>query len=279
MKRNLTAHSLPLKASAVLESNVGRAISNLNALADRVAVAPGNMAWNVDKFIGAAGYCRVLQRHADTRLMLEAARDVAVGACRAAAVPKDVVIVVKVAGADVATAGTGTNDGLDSASWTNAFGVPLVLRDSRAIDELCSLDPALLRHGTAQLDEYRHCAAVALRLFWTGGDWRTAVGDTRANAELERMRVLPDADYARRVTTIVDMLDPLERLHAVDFNDALFAALEAHKGYWSRPGGPSAGPLGLIAIVPLGLSCLALDRGIPIEVESDYIPLWLLEGA
>lgn len=35
-------------------------------------------------------------------------------------------------------------------------------------------------------------------------------------------------------------------------------------------------PSGWLALEPLGIACLARQRGIPVDVESDYIPAWLV---
>jgi hypothetical protein len=70
---------------------------------------------------------------------------------------------------------------------------------------------------------------------------------------------------------------------AQKFNDALEAELLAHRAFWTQP--PSEGdftddrrehPHGFLALAPLGLACLAHDRGIPIEVDSPYIPTWIV---
>ena len=50
-----------------------------------------------------------------------------------------------------------------------------------------------------------------------------------------------------------------------------------HKIYWGSEDNSMDG-YGFIAWGPLALSCLAYDAGIPIEVESDYLPLRLLHG-
>jgi hypothetical protein len=63
-------------------------------------------------------------------------------------------------------------------------------------------------------------------------------------------------------------------------------ALLEHRAFWAQP--PSAGGVtddhrehahGVLALGPLGLACLAHDRGIPIEVESPYIPKWIVRRA
>ncbi|MFG3495846.1 immunity 49 family protein [Streptomyces sp. NPDC047928] len=61
------------------------------------------------------------------------------------------------------------------------------------------------------------------------------------------------------------------------FNRALAAALQWHGEYWTEEdrGGRISG---LVALAPLAMACFAQDAGIPIEVESDYLPATLLSG-
>ncbi|MEU8784799.1 immunity 49 family protein [Streptomyces sp. NPDC048637] len=56
------------------------------------------------------------------------------------------------------------------------------------------------------------------------------------------------------------------------FNQALAEALELHKAYWSRED-RSDDIVGYLALGPLAMACLAYDAGIPIEVESEYLPI------
>ncbi|MFE7099574.1 Imm49 family immunity protein [Streptomyces erythrochromogenes] len=66
------------------------------------------------------------------------------------------------------------------------------------------------------------------------------------------------------------------RNHQAGFNQALATALRWHKDHWSREESQAIDATGLIALAPLALACIAHDAGIPIEVESDYVPAALL---
>lgn len=63
------------------------------------------------------------------------------------------------------------------------------------------------------------------------------------------------------------------------FNQALVEALELHKSYWTATPEREASVEGCLALGPLAMTCLALDAGFPIEVESDYLPTYLLNRA
>lgn len=74
---------------------------------------------------------------------------------------------------------------------------------------------------------------------------------------------------------------PMEMFHRIvrqdhaGFNRALAAALQWHKEYWSDEERALTIP-SLVALAPLAIACFAHDAGIPIEVESEYLPATLL---
>jgi hypothetical protein len=65
------------------------------------------------------------------------------------------------------------------------------------------------------------------------------------------------------------MLAAIARGDAPAFNDSLVGALEAHRRYWGDEA--PHGPIGWFALGPTALCCLARDRGIGVEVDSDYL--------
>jgi hypothetical protein len=89
------------------------------------------------------------------------------------------------------------------------------------------------------------------------------------------------ADEARMISR--PELETLSRLAAGDspgFNDALVRALEAYRGHTAEElaAGSTQGiiPLGLLA-----LACLAKDgfvEGVSLDVESDYLPVGIVNG-
>ncbi|MCX5607201.1 MULTISPECIES: immunity 49 family protein [unclassified Streptomyces] len=56
------------------------------------------------------------------------------------------------------------------------------------------------------------------------------------------------------------------------FNEALAEALTWHKEYWAAIEARSRSGEGLVALGPLAIACMARDAGMPIEVESEYLP-------
>ncbi|MFJ3187025.1 immunity 49 family protein [Streptomyces halstedii] len=69
------------------------------------------------------------------------------------------------------------------------------------------------------------------------------------------------------------------RNDAAGFNEALDDALRWHKKYWTANEDRTQNVEGVVAIVPPAVACLAKANGIPIEVESEYLPDALLDFA
>jgi hypothetical protein len=89
-------------------------------------------------------------------------------------------------------------------------------------------------------------------------------------------RVSPDA-----LPYVLDVVVPEMSLLAAllgpgDFAPALARAVARHKHHWS--GEEARSPLGWIALGPTALAAFAHDRGLPTEVDSDFVPRRLVEG-
>ena len=77
---------------------------------------------------------------------------------------------------------------------------------------------------------------------------------------------------------------PIELLYfatqgdAEEFNTRLLRAVQDHHRYWSKTEERRRDVQGFIAWGPLAIACIALDMGMEITVESDYLPRHLLLG-
>jgi hypothetical protein len=154
--------------------------------------------------------------------------------------------------------------------WCAALGA----RDDATLDGLASISDALYRRAPASLDEYQYGlkrALFALR--------RDPAGVAEALAQgraLWQRRKVAQEGAAAIDGKLFDVVDALARNDARAFNDALYEALLAHQVFWSQ-GTEYLNPLGWFALRHVGLACWAHDRGITVEVESDYLPRALIE--
>jgi hypothetical protein len=159
--------------------------------------------------------------------------------------------------------------------WMQSCHAALCLNDAGELDRLAGVDVGLLRASPATVEEYGYLHIDAL-CGYHRRDPDTADRLLRALKAAD-----PDAidlrmvDYTLRIAVPqIETLYHLIRRDASDFNDALWKALEQHKKYYATSRVPAMGQL---AVELLGLACAALDAGLPVTVESDYIPGWLME--
>ncbi|MFD9333631.1 immunity 49 family protein [Streptomyces sp. NPDC060028] len=172
---------------------------------------------------------------------------------------------------------TGPQSYANAGNWLTTLWFVAICRDRHRMDAMCQIPLDLLRSSGAEGDEYVYHWVDALQTYW-----REQPGlPEKLTAAIEQSH--PD------IVTITprDLLQcvlypPVNLFHQFlrkdhdGFNKALVEALELHKAYWSTPE-RSGDIAGFLALGPLAIACLAYDAGFPIEVESEYLPVRLLD--
>ncbi|MDH6630272.1 hypothetical protein M2271_008132 [Streptomyces sp. LBL] len=166
----------------------------------------------------------------------------------------------------------------DAGNWLTAFWLAVICRDQKRLTELCQVPLDRLRSPEGDFDEYIYHWVAALQAYWLQ---RPGLVE-ELTAALQRSH--PDTARIAPPDLLQNILYPpinlfYRFLHqdAAGFNQALAEAVELHKAYWTGDEDRTDDPSGMVALGPLALACLAHDGGIPIEVESDYLPKHLLE--
>lgn len=170
----------------------------------------------------------------------------------------------------------GPNGQSDMVAWVQGWYGGLIARDTAVLDGLRAIPDTALEAGS-RVDTYHYAWKNALLALDSDpglalSEVEQAVRLTEANFITEAMPGVPQVAAA-----MFPMLGALARNDAAGFNDSLARALEAHRDFWGRT--TPHGPKTWIAIGPLALCCLATDRGIANEVESDYLlPVLIRRG-
>jgi hypothetical protein len=164
--------------------------------------------------------------------------------------------------------------------WVTGFMTACACRERDLAERLATVAPEVRRLSirSAQGDEFVYhlpaaVAAVARRDPAAGEHLARVL----AMAQPEHVRVCEEDARIRLVRGIELAL----RLHEGDarrFNDALEALLVAHRAYWSATEKRRESPDGFLCLTALGLASIAHDRGIGIEVDSPYMPAWIVRG-
>ncbi|MFE3737816.1 immunity 49 family protein [Streptomyces sp. NPDC059134] len=171
---------------------------------------------------------------------------------------------------------TGPQQYVTPGTWLTAFHLAVVCRERDRITALCRVPLSLLRDNNAHFDAFEYAWVDALQTYWLGGDGLSAKLVAAIDGTDPAVATHPEA--AGKL-----MYPPMEMFHRVvrgdhaGFDRALTAALERHKEYWTDEG-RAARISGLVALAPLAMACFARSEGIPVEVESAYLPATLLAG-
>lgn len=172
---------------------------------------------------------------------------------------------------------TGPMRSANPGYWINAFWLAIVCRDQTRMTQLCDVPLALLRASRAQYDEFMFHWVDTLQSYW---DERPGLVE-KLVATIEGS--YPDVARMTEQELVEKILyQPINLFHLflrkdrAGFNHALVKALEMHKSYWTATEERESSVEGYLALGPLAITCLAYDAGFPIEVESEYLPAYLL---
>ncbi|WP_141310485.1 immunity 49 family protein [Streptomyces spinoverrucosus] len=169
---------------------------------------------------------------------------------------------------------TGPQWYVNPGSWISAFYLAVVCRERDRITALCEVPLSLLRENGSQFDEYHYAWIDTLQTYWRGGP--DLGSKLVAAVDGTDPAVATDPETAGKL-----LYPPMEMFHRfirednAGFNRALASALQWHKEYWTEESRAFQAS-GLVALAPLAMACFAHDVGIPIEVESEYLPATLL---
>ena len=173
---------------------------------------------------------------------------------------------------------TGPQDYLHAGNWLTAFYLAAICRDNDRANQLAQVPVSLLRASGAEFDEYIYAWVETLQNAWFGRreTWDTLV--TAVNGTDPEITQVASKELMLKI-----LYPPLELFHryqrqeAEQFNAALVDAVTWHKEYWTADEARSLSGEGLVALGPLAIACMAHDAGMPIEVESEYLPKALLQ--
>jgi hypothetical protein len=164
-------------------------------------------------------------------------------------------------------------------NWTDGYFFAVICREYELLDVLCEVPIDLLRSSSSKAQECLYLFVDALQAYWRQED-----------SSPERLMAALEATDPKRVSEgsqdyvlniMVPQMELVLRLmdhDAPGFNKALKFALERHNAYFKKGKRPFDSD-GYLALGALALASAAFEAGLTIEVESDYIPKRLIEGA
>ncbi len=184
-------------------------------------------------------------------------------------------------GPPVAAVTTGPDSTSDTGNWMIGYYFATIARDRASLERLCATPIDVLTRSDTRGDAYGELFVEALQAVGRGQP-AAETGELLANAlDATDEKQIKIESVDRVLNLVVSEMDLLYRIldkDAEGFDKALVTALERHKKYWTEierePDAPEALlPLGVVAMV-----CLARDRGLAVQVKSDYLPEPLIAG-
>ncbi|MER6086754.1 immunity 49 family protein [Streptomyces bluensis] len=193
----------------------------------------------------------------------------------AAATTAEAQVQCRIAHKDRILQATGPQWYVQPNTWLTAFYLAVVCRERDRITALCQVPLSLLRENGSRFDEFQFAWIDTLQTYWLGGPdlgqkLVAAVDGTDPETVTDREAV------GKLMYPPMEMFHRIVREDHAGFNRALVAALQWHKEYWTEEDRATTIP-GLVALAPLAMACIAHDAGIPIEVESEYLPAVLIK--
>jgi Immunity protein 49 len=170
---------------------------------------------------------------------------------------------------------------VNAAHWLYAFMLANITRDREVLGFLQEVPSDLFRQsstvaGQSAYDEIEAYRDLLSGLPFTQGAAFRAYESYMATAAQERT--------ARAKSIRLQTLPYIQTLKSLDagdfpgFNEALTQALLGHKKYWSSSEKLRQTPDGWVSISLTAVAAIAYDRGMKIEVESDYMPASWVRG-
>ncbi|MEU1656177.1 immunity 49 family protein [Streptomyces griseofuscus] len=166
----------------------------------------------------------------------------------------------------------------DAGNWLTTFWLAIICRDQKRMTQLCEIPVDRLRSSEGQFDAYVYHWVAALQQYWLRQPGLVEELIAAIEGSHPDVATVTPRDLLQKI-----LYPPINLFHRFlrkdhdGFNQALVEALELHKGYWTADEERAKDPEGRVALGPLAIACLAYDGGIPIEVESDYLPKHLLQ--
>ncbi|MFD9289443.1 immunity 49 family protein [Streptomyces sp. NPDC060030] len=173
---------------------------------------------------------------------------------------------------------TGPRSFANAPEWIEAFWYAIICRDQKRMTELCEVSLDVLRASGAEHDDYLYHWVATLQAYWLREQPRMVEELTAAfrSSHPDSTEIAP-RDWLQNISyPPINLFYRFVKHDHDGFNAALVEALELHKAYWTADEDRENDIEGLWAMGPLAVACLAYDGDFPIEVESDYLPVQLL---
>jgi hypothetical protein len=167
---------------------------------------------------------------------------------------------------------------MDATNWNKAFFLNALCRNIEGLRILCGVPIAVIGGSSTTGPTCRLVFSGVLRLF-LGGNPRTSqfLSQAMEATDPDKHDLMAPEWVLHFDTHQINLLGQV-MARSDDFEERLANALEVHKEYWSKTKDRRMDPNGFLAIELMGIAAFAYDRGMRFEIESEYLPMYLVSG-
>jgi hypothetical protein len=150
--------------------------------------------------------------------------------------------------------------------------------DPHLVGSLCRTPLELIRRSSTKGPEFHDLFVEAVQAVWTKiKDAPARIAAALAATDPSRADVrTPEWDKYWWIPQL-DLLSCLAKRPG-DFQETLMSALCLHKEYFSKSRDRRAEAWGFLALGPMAFTTEALNRGLSLDVQSEYLPMRLISG-
>jgi Immunity protein 49 len=228
----------------------------------------------ITRFMGDASGAHHLGRADDARRLLQASCDTAGAMFLAISAPPNTTVTFNCNGALVSGHSGPPGFYCGPAPWISTVFVAAVLGRRDTIDALSTVPVTVLERAPGERDQCFAHLANAVQAFFADEDLGNPLAEFRRLSEPDLLKVATPSLLARFRGLGAALLAVTERDQG-GFTAALVATLEGHRAAFGT-GQEGKSHAYLIDYLSSGLAVLARARGLSVEVESPYMPKWLI---
>jgi hypothetical protein len=262
----------------LVDEGVERYSNTLARVVQAATVGPQALSIVLDVARSYAGY--LAAAHADQAELCRALR---VGAQAAAAIfalgSRSGDVEFSLGDLRMTHVATGPTGATHPGNWRIGWWLAHIVDDRAAIDTLATTPIDVMRASSTTTDECQYRFVEALQGYHThAAHWAGSLQSALDATDPEAVTLIDEDFVLNILVPEMQMLFYLALREIAPFQTALEYAVERHKKYWGKAS-RRKDPDGLLALGPIALSSTAIQAGIPITTESDYIPRALIENA
>ena len=215
----------------------------------------------------------------ETRVAARRAEQIYLGMYQLAALPPSEPFVLEMDSAGLRSHGTGHNPrAVNAQTWLDAYWWARATRNGTARETLDAVDPALLTQGSRN-----DAAMLGLVEALQARDRRDPQWAEMLSACVSQVNspTISTKEEARLLQ--LDLFGVLATIgnepdDQGNFTEQLTDALTDHRAFWGASEERSGTPRGFFSLPLFGLCAMAFDEGMTIDVDSDYLPVELIQN-